>query len=408
MDARLRRLLGLVSLALFFESYDTSMLTSALKHIADDLAIAPQALAGWLSLIRLGALPAFLLVPFADRLGRRAVFLASLVGMSLGTLATAFVQTPVQFVVAQMAIRTFLVAGAAVAIVIVTEEFPAEHRGWAIGMVGALSACGHGLGAVLFAFVDSLPFGWRFLYAVGVLPLMLMPVFSRGVSETERFRRRARDHAGAVAGWWRPIAGMARERPVRALGILAVAFLLGLGEVAAFQFTSLFAQQEHGWSPPAYSAMVIGAGAFGILGNVAAGSLGDRLGRRWVGAGFLFAFPACAWLFYAGPGGALPVGFAGLVFCQTAGAVMVRALATELFPTTQRSTASGAALVAQTLGWAAGLWLAGLGADTVREIAANTRLLALAVAVSGALLLLLPETGRRELEAIAADAPEAA
>ncbi len=132
MEPRLRRLLGLVSLALFFESYDVSMLTSALKHIADDLAIAPQALAGWLSLIRLGALPAFLLVPFADRLGRRTVFLASLVGMSVGTLATAFVQTPVQFVVAQMAIRTFLVAGAAVAIVIVTEEFPAEHRGWAI------------------------------------------------------------------------------------------------------------------------------------------------------------------------------------------------------------------------------------------------------------------------------------
>lgn len=405
MEPRLRRLLALVSLALFFESYDVSMLTAALKHIADDLAIPPHDLADWLSLIRLGALPAFLVTPFADRLGRRTLFLASMVGMSLGTLATAFVQTPLQFVAAQMAIRTFLVAGAAVAIVIVTEEFPAEYRGWAIGMVGALSACGHGLGAVLFAFVDSLPFGWRFLYAVGVLPLLLMPAFTRGIVETERFRRHAAHGAGTLAGWWRPILGLAADRPARAAGILAVAFLLGLGEVAAFQFTSLFAQQHHGWSPPAYSAMVIGAGAVGILGNVTAGSLGDRIGRRLVGAGFLAAFPACAWLFYGGPGATLPVAFAGLVFSQTAGAVMVRALASELFPTSQRSTASGAALLAQTLGWAGGLWLAGQGVATVADIAANTRLLALAVAASGALLLLLPETGRRELEAISAEPP---
>ncbi len=403
MEPHLRRLLALVSLALFFESYDVSMLTAALKHIADDLQIAPPELASWLSLIRLGALPAFLVTPFADRLGRRTLFLAAMAGMSLGTLATAFVQTPLQFVLAQMAIRTFLVAGAAVAIVIVTEEFPAEYRGWAIGMVGALSACGHGLGALLFAFVDTLPFGWRFLYAVGVLPLLLMPVFSRGVTETRRFLQRPAEQASLLGGWWRPLAGLAGDRPGRAGGILLVAFLLGLGEVAAFQFTSLFAQEHHGWSPPAYSAMVIGAGAFGILGNVTAGSLGDRLGRRAVGAAFLVAFPAFATLFYAGPSVALPVAFAGLVFCQTAGAVMVRALASELFPTSQRSTASGAALLAQTVGWAAGLWLAGQGAATVIEIAVNTRHLALAVACSGLLLLLLPETGRRELEAIASE-----
>lgn len=408
MEPRLRWLLALVSLALFFESYDTSMLTSALKHIAVDLDIEPSALGGWLSVIRLGALPAFLLLPFADRIGRRAVFLASMVGMSVGTLATAFVQTPGQFVIAQVAIRTFLVTGTAVAVVIVTEEFPAEHRGWAIGMVGALSACGHGLGAVLFAFVDSLPYGWRFLYVVGVVPLVLLPVFRRSVGETARFRRQQGDRDAAGLGWWRPIAGLVRCAPARTVGILAVAFLLGTGEVAVFQFTSLFAQQEHGWSPPAYSAMVVGAGAVGILGNLAAGSLGDRIGRRWVGATFLAGFPAFAWLFYAGPGDVLPVGFAGIVFCQTAGAVMVRALSTELFPTAQRSTASGAAMLAQTLGWALGLWLAGLGADSVQAIAANVRLLALAVAASGALLLLLPETGGRELEAIASDAPEAA
>src|SRR5262249_12180901 len=59
VDARLLSLLGLVSLALFFESYDYSMGTSALRHIAADLGIAERDLGETLGLIRLGAVPAF-------------------------------------------------------------------------------------------------------------------------------------------------------------------------------------------------------------------------------------------------------------------------------------------------------------------------------------------------------------
>jgi MFS family permease len=405
LEPRLVAVLWLVSLALFFESYDVSMLTSALGLIARDLGMAEGDLGAYMGIIRLGALPALVVSPLADRLGRRRVFLATMVGMSVGTLATAFVQTPWQFVVAQMATRTFLLAGAAVALVIVAEELPAEHRGWAIGVVGALSACGHGLGALLFAAVHHLPFGWRMLYAVGIVPMLLLPMLRRGIAETARFQRhRAAADDGVVGAWWHPLAALFREQPRRATTVAAVAALLGTGEVAVFQFTGIYAQDVHGWSPPQYSTMVLLAGALGILGNVIAGSIGDRVGRRWVGCAFLIAFPLFAAVFYAGPGHALPVGFAGIVFCQSAGAVMVRALATELFPTAQRSTASGLAMLAQTLGWALGLWLAGLHADTLPAIATRTWQLALCVAASGALLLALPETSRRELEDISPEA----
>ena len=114
------RLLGLVSLALFFESYDLSMLTSALKHIAASLAIDEQEMGGYLGMIRLGALPAFLLLPIADRFGRRRLFLASIVGISLFTFLTAFSQTAWQFVAVQMASRIFMVTALACAVTIVT------------------------------------------------------------------------------------------------------------------------------------------------------------------------------------------------------------------------------------------------------------------------------------------------
>ena len=49
VEPRLISLLGMVSLALFFEQYDNSMLTSALKYIAADLRMtrAATSAASW-------------------------------------------------------------------------------------------------------------------------------------------------------------------------------------------------------------------------------------------------------------------------------------------------------------------------------------------------------------------------
>jgi putative MFS transporter len=402
LEERQLTLLGFVALALFFESYDLSMSTSALKHIADDLEIPPRELPGLLALIRLGAIPAFLLAPFADRFGRRRIFLACVLAGSATTLATALVQTPAQFVLTQMLTRTALVLGSITAIVIVAEEFPADSRGWALGMLGALSACGHGLGALLFAAIQHLPYGWRSLYALGFLPLLFWPQFREGVVETARFRRHAatRRSRGALSDWIEPLVALARAHPGRTAAMAAVAALLGIGEVSTFQFSSLYAQKAHGWSPGMYSGMVLGAGGVGIVGNIVAGRLGDRIGRRRVGALFLAILPAFAILFYNGPGWTLPIGFAGFVFCATASGVIVRAFSTELFPTSHRGTSAGWAQLLQTLGWAAGLALAGVGTDGIRDIAARTSALACVTVAGAGLLLILPETHRRELESL--------
>jgi putative MFS transporter len=396
----------MVALALFFESYDQSLGTSALKHIADDLGIGADQLGGTLSLIRLGAIPAFLLAPFSDRIGRRSVFLACVVAASVMTFATAFSRTTADFVVLQMITRTALVLGAVVAIVIVAEEFPAAHRGWALGMLGALSAMGHGLGAALFAAIDVLPYGWRALYAIGVLPLLFWPQFRRGISETARFKEHAATAAsrGMLRDWLGPMVALARAHPGRTLAMAAVAGMLGIGEVSAFQFTGLYAQSAYGWSPGDYSLMVILGGGVGIIGNIVAGRLGDRIGRRQVGALFLALMPLWATIYYNGPSRALPIGFAGFVFCATAAGVIVRAFSTELFPTSHRGTSTGWAQLLQVLGWALGLWLVGLGSETIADLAVRTSWLACATVGAALLLLTLPETRQKELESLSIEA----
>jgi predicted MFS family arabinose efflux permease len=148
--------------------------------------------------------------------------------------------------------------------------------------------------------------------------------------------------------------------------------------------------------------MVLFGGGFGIIGNVVGGRLGDRRGRRRVGAMFFGVYPAAAWLFYQGPELSLPLAFALIVFFGTAGGVVLRTLATELFPTSYRASASGWLAFIQTLGWTLGLLLLGIDDHDTVGIARFIAQLSLAVLLGGLAILLLPETSRRELEEISA------
>ncbi len=403
IESRLVTLLGLVSLAIFFEQYDASMLTAALKHLAIDLDLEEQNLGRFLGAIRLGALPALFFVPFADRFGRRRVFLVALIGFSIGTLASGLAQSAYQFLAIQMVTRIFMTVGAAVAVVIITEEYPALHRGWAVGMMGALSAAGQGLGAGLAAFIEVLPGGWRFLYIIGVLPLALLPGLRRNLKETGRFQKHAASGDHQRESWYTPLVSLMSEYPRRTVILGLVGFLFAIGELPVFQFSSYFVQTRHGWSTGQYSLMFLLGGTIGILGNVFAGRLGDRIGRRWVGFVFLALFPLFSALFYHGPSWVLPIAWSLFIFCTTAGGVTIRALSGELFPTSYRSTAAAWLSFNITLGWAVGLWAVGAEPAAEVDIATQISVIATAVLLAGGLVLLLPETAGRELEDISHD-----
>jgi MFS family permease len=399
------QLLGVIALAMLFENYDQAVLTAALKQIAESFAVPESELGTLLGRVHLGALAAFLLVPLADRIGRRRLFLGSLVGLSLATFFTAFARSAPELVALQMLSRTFMVTCAATSIVIVIEEFPAPHRGWGIGILGALGAFGYGLGLLLFAAIDLLPFGWRALYLVGIVPVLLLPMLRRSIPETRRFEshRRERGAQGSLSGWLRPLASLVRAYPARSLGIGAIAFLASAGQTTGFSFAAFHAQSVHGWSPGQYSAMAILAGTVGVIGHPWAGRVADRRGRRRVGFALLASFPLLAVAFYLGPGWALPLVWIPLIFSLTGTSTIERALGSELFPTSFRGTASGWLQLAEAAGRFAGLTAVAAftpaGASNVPMIC----VVVFASLAAGLVLLLVPETSSRELEEISAE-----
>jgi MFS family permease len=396
------RLLGVIALALVFEHYDVSMLGAAAKDIRESFDVPQSELGQLTALVRLGALPAVFLVPFADRIGRRRLFLSCVAGTSVATLLTAFSQTAAQFVGIQMVARTFLIAGSAVAFVIVAEEVPARHRGWA-GILGALGAVGFGLGAAIYPLSDFLPYGWRALYVFGAVPLFLMPMFRRRVPETDRFLRSRSDPspAGSVAGgWWRPFATLVRKYPARSLALASIGFTAAAGHGVAHQLVGDFVQDDHGFTKGQYSAMVVLGGAVGIIGNTAVGRFADRIGRRWVGFFILGIFPLFAAAFYNVPGFWIPFIWVPMVFVTTGGNTVVRALSTELFPTSSRGTAAGSLSLFETVGAASGLAVVSLLTPDGERYAPAATLVVFLTLVGGLVALLVPETARRELEDI--------
>ena len=393
-------ILGFVSLALLFENYDLSLLGSALKFIADDLAIPEAELGDFTARIRLGALFVLAVIPLSDRLGRRGIFLISIVGLSLGTCLTAFSQTAEQFVWIQTLTRTFMVTAGTLAFVIVVEEFPAEHRGWGLGMLGALAAMGHGLGAGVFSAVEYLPYGWRALYGFGLLPVLVLPLFARGIPETRRFARQQLDSRLSLQRYVAPVVLLARRHPYRLLLIASLAVVLTAGHAAVFQFIGLYVMRHRGWEPGEYALMFMIGGGMGIIGNVIAGHLSDRVGRRWIGFAFMAPFPLFAYLFFLGPELGIAPTWVLLVFAVSAANIILRAFASELFPTRTRGTASGWISIMETLGAVLGLALVSAGMRRGLELMEMAPLISLGSLIGALLVLTLPETRARELEAL--------
>ena len=396
-------LLGAVAFAIFFENYDQAMLTQAIKQIADEFGVVESELGNLLGFVRLGAVPAFFLVPLADRFGRRRTFLWSIVGMSVATTLSAFAPNVAAFVAFQMASRLFMVTGAATAFVIVTEEFRAEHRGWGIGIVGAVGTFGVGMSAAIFAGIDALPYGWRAMYLLGIVPLVAIPMLRRRVLETRRFdaeQSAQRARGGAPAAWWRPLLQLARAYPGRALAVGAIGAASSAAGSAAYNLSAFFVQEVHGWRPGEYSLMLLGAGLVGILGHPFAGRFADSRGRRIVGFAFYATLPLLAFGFYSVPGWALVLLWVPMVFSLTGGITIARALSTELFPTSFRGTASGFLQLVDTLGAAAGLFLISALTPSGGSAVPAVRVVVWIALVAAVAVLLLPETGRRELEEI--------
>lgn len=136
-----------------------------------------------------GAIGGMLFGMLSDRIGRSKTMIITILFYSLFTLIQAFVQTPEQL----MLLRFFVAMGVggewAVASSMVAEVMPARSRAITSSIFHASSVFGTLLAAAAGAFVINNPnFGWRWGFAIGVLPALLTVWIRLKLKEPEKWK----------------------------------------------------------------------------------------------------------------------------------------------------------------------------------------------------------------------------
>jgi MFS family permease len=355
--------------------------------LADQAGLSGTDLGVGLAIMRLASLGALPITGLADRFGRRRMLLVT-VGLGLAMTAAAAASPSYWWFVAIFASgRPLLSATNALAQVTAAEETGSADRAKAV----ALIAAGYGTGAGVVAIVHSLAeraIGFRGVFVLALIPLALLPLLSRWISEPDRFTVAAADEEHPI-----PVLGAVAPRFRRRLLVVAVlAFAVSVITGPANSFVFLFAQNFLHQRGIVTAAMVVGAGAAGLAGLLAGRWLADRVGRRLTGALAMVAVALFATLTYTGSAPALLAGyilgvFAGSVFAPAAGS-----LVNELFPTSVRASVAGWSLAAGVLGAVAGLVIFGAVAEAVHRFAVAGLVTFLPAALVMALFWLLPET----------------
>ncbi|HTM44091.1 MAG TPA: MFS transporter, partial [Polyangiaceae bacterium] len=279
-----RRLLIFLSVATFFEGYDFLALAQVLPALRASFEIGKVSAGILFTVVNAGTVIAYVLVRKADQWGRRRVLATTIAGYAVFTGLSGLAPNVYAFGLLQLCARIFLIAEYATSMVVASEEFPAARRGMALGVIQTFSSLGAIVCAGVVPKLVETSYGWRSVYFVGLLPLVILAYARRSLRETERFTAQAAAKAHDPHRFFQILRGPYRTRVLQ-LG--AIWFLSYLTMQNAISFWKDYALTEAGLTE-AQAGRAIALGAVVSLPLLAGtGKLLDVLGRRH-GAALVF------------------------------------------------------------------------------------------------------------------------
>jgi len=329
------RLFVFLSVATFFEGYDIIALTQILPNLRAEMGIDEVAAGLLVGFINVGTVIAYVLVRRADRVGRRSVLTLTIAGYTLFTFLSGLAPSIYFFAAFQLIARVFLIGEWCISMVVAAEEFPAARRGMVLGVVQGFSSLGSIACAGVVPLLLQTPYGWRSVYFVGIVPLVLLAFARRGLRETKRFSEQA---PSAQAGALTAIFRTPYRKRLLQLGLIW--FLTYLCTQNAITFWKEFAVAERGMTDGDVATSITIAAVGSMPMVFAVGRLLDFLGRR-KGAVVIFTLTALGVFgaYSLHSQAALTASLVLAIFGVSAVLPVLNAYTTELFPTEHRADA---------------------------------------------------------------------
>jgi putative sialic acid transporter len=339
----------------------------------------------------------------ADYFGRTRALMATILIYSFATLGTATAQNFTQLMIWRIAVGIGMGGEWASGAVLVSETWPAEHRGKAIGIMQSGWAIGYILAAIAAAAI--LPtLGWRWLFVVGVLPALFVFWIRRNVQEPVVWSTRREKLDTPSSGINTLAAIFSRQLIGRTLKASLLTSMVMFGYWGIFTWIPGFLatpveQGGAGMSIVKSVAWIIPTQIGAFFGYLSFGFISDRIGRRPAFIVFLLAAAVLVPIYGYMARSPLALMATGplLGFFSHGYFSVFGAMLSELFDTRVRATAQG-------FTYNIGRILGGFAPYTIGALAVTRGIgpvLALTSAffIAGAVLMLtLPETRGRRID----------
>ncbi len=221
----------------------------------------------------------------SDRFGRTRALMGSVLIYSVATALCGLSQNVTQLLIFRVILGIGMGGEWASGAALVSETWPDEHRGKALGFMQSAWAIGYALAAAVTAVV--LPaFGWRAVFFVGVLPALLVVWVRRNVEEPELWVAQRRASASLAPEARATLADAFKGRLARIT--IAVTFMnactlfgwWGLNTWIPSYLSLPVTQGGIGFTPAVMSGLVIAMQVGMWLGYVTFGFVSDAVGRK--------------------------------------------------------------------------------------------------------------------------------
>jgi MFS family permease len=184
-----RRAVVAAGLGWMLDAFDVTLFALVLPALRRDLGLSTAAGGALGSIALLAAAAGGVWFGWiADRFGRTRALMASIMLYSVFTAACGFATTFTQFVFFRIGLGLGMGGEWASGATLVSETWPAEHRGKALAFMQSAWAIGYALAAAVNYLVQP-TFGWRAVFLVGILPAFLTIWVRQSVKEPDLWRQ---------------------------------------------------------------------------------------------------------------------------------------------------------------------------------------------------------------------------